>query len=67
MPDSLNDRIVPVSGTIDAHDGHVHLNIGNVLSFEGTMHADASISGTAEYQGQLVEFVAERGELKGSR
>ena len=61
IPDPLNDRIVPVTGTIDRHDGHVQLQIGGVISFQGTMNSDETISGTANYGGGLYDFVAERG------
>jgi hypothetical protein len=60
IPDRLNDRIIPVSGSV-AQDGHVQMLIGNVISFQGTMNGDQSISGTAQYQGRLFDFVAERG------
>ncbi len=61
MPDALNDRIVPVTGTIDRQDGHVQPQIGGVISFQGTMNADETISGTADYRGGIYDFVAERG------
>lgn len=61
MPDPLNDRIVPVTGTIDKQDGHVQLQIGGQMSFEGRMYPDDTISGTADYRGRLYDFVAERG------
>lgn len=61
IPDPLNDRIVPVTGTVDSQDGHVQLQIGGLISFQGTMNADDSISGTADYRGGIYDFVAERG------
>ncbi|HEY1976939.1 MAG TPA: hypothetical protein VGG89_10360 [Candidatus Baltobacteraceae bacterium] len=61
MPDPLNDRIVAVTGTIDRQDGHVALQIGGSMSFQGTISADDTISGTADYRGHLYDFVAERG------
>lgn len=61
IPDPLNDRIVPVTGTIDPQDGHVQLQIGGVLTFQGAMNADETIAGTADYRGRLYDFVAERG------
>lgn len=61
IPDPLNDRIVPVTGTIDRQDGHMQLQIGGVISFQGAMNADETISGTADYRGRLYDFVAERG------
>jgi hypothetical protein len=57
-PDRLNDRIVPVSGSVSGHDGYVQLDIGDALSLRGTMAGDGSISGTATYNGRLYEFVA---------
>ncbi|HKE37507.1 MAG TPA: hypothetical protein VKB39_08740, partial [Candidatus Baltobacteraceae bacterium] len=56
-PDRLNDRIVPVMGSV-AQDGHVQMLIGNAISFEGTIDADQTIEGTAQYQGRLFDFVA---------
>lgn len=63
MPDPLNDRIVPITGTIDRNDGHVQLQIGGSMSFQGTIYADDTISGTADYRGNLYDFVAKRGSL----
>jgi hypothetical protein len=65
-PDSLDNRIVPVSGTISQSDGYVQLFIGGALSLRGTMANDGAISGTATYRGRLYEFVAKPGTLKGS-
>ncbi|MBV9332433.1 MAG: hypothetical protein JO146_00345 [Candidatus Eremiobacteraeota bacterium] len=62
-PDYLNDRILPVSGTISPSDGYVQLFIGGALSLRGTMNADGTISGTASYGGRLYEFVAAPGTL----
>lgn len=67
MPDALNDRIVPVTGTIDRQDGHVQLQIGSAISFQGTMYPDDTISGTADYRGRLYDFVAERGSPGGGK
>jgi hypothetical protein len=60
-PDFLNNRIVPVTGSIDQSDGHLQLFIGNALSLQGTMNNDGSISGTATLAGRLYEFVAAPG------
>ena len=46
-PDALDDRIVPVSGSLNENDGYVQLYIGGVLSLRGTMANDGRISGTA--------------------
>lgn len=60
-PDSLNDRIVPVSGTVSSDDGYVQLFIGGALALRGTMASDGTISGTATYRGRLYEFLAQPG------
>jgi len=60
-PDRLNDRAEPVIGTVSPSDGYMLLNIGNALSFTGTMAADGTISGTATYNGRLYEFTAKPG------
>jgi len=39
----------------------VQLQIGSLLSFQGTIYGDDSISGTADYRGSLYDFVAQRG------
>jgi hypothetical protein len=62
-PDLLDDRIVPISGSLNEHDGYVQLYIGGVLSLRGTMANDGRISGTATYRGRLYEFVAAPGTL----
>lgn len=58
-PDSLDDRIVPVSGSVSDDDGHVQLFIGGALSLQGTMTHDGTITGTANYGGRLYEFEAQ--------
>jgi hypothetical protein len=60
-PDPLNDRIVPVAGSINQNDGYVQLYVGNALALTGTMAADGTISGTARYNGGLYDFVAKPG------
>lgn len=65
-PDYLNNRIVPVSGSVSTHDGYVQLFIGGALSLRGTMANDGTISGTATYRGRLYEFLAQPGTM-GSR
>jgi hypothetical protein len=57
-PDFLNDCIEPVIGTVDRNDGHVQFDVGNALSFNGTMYPDGTISGTADYRGELYDFMA---------
>lgn len=64
-PDSLNDRIEPVIGSVNESDGYVQLHVGNVLAFTGTMAADGTISGTARYNGGLYDFVAKPGSPGG--
>lgn len=61
MPDPLNDRILAVTGTIDPQDGHVQLQIGGAISFQGAMNPDQTTSGTADYNGRPYAFVAKRG------
>jgi len=65
-PDRLNDRITPVTGTVNMNDGYVQLLIGNSLSFRGTIDADGTMSGTATYYGRLYDFTAKPGS-PGSR
>jgi len=60
-PDFLNDRFVPVSGSVSPNDGYVQLHIGGALSLRGTMANDGTISGTATYRGRLYEFLARPG------
>jgi hypothetical protein len=57
-PDPLDDRIVPVTGSISPDDGHVQLFIGGALSLQGTMAEDGTITGTATYRGRLYAFEA---------
>jgi hypothetical protein len=60
-PDYLDNRIVPVTGSVSFPDGYVRLYIGGALSLRGTMSDDGTISGTATYNGRLYEFVAKPG------
>ncbi len=60
-PDYLDNRIVPVSGTVSDDDGHLQLFIGGALSLQGTMSQDGTITGTANYGGRLYEFEAAPG------
>ena len=60
-PDSFNNRIEPVTGSVNQDDGYVQLNVGNALALTGTMAADGTISGTAQYNGGLYDFVAKPG------
>ncbi len=59
-PDPLDDRIVPVTGTL-SDDGYLQLQIGGALSLQGTMDNRGAISGTATYLGRLYEFMAKPG------
>jgi hypothetical protein len=59
-PDRLSDSISPVNGTVSS-DGAVRFRIGGALSFTGELENDGTISGTADYQGRLYNFVAEPG------
>ncbi|MBV9718100.1 MAG: hypothetical protein JOZ77_02190 [Candidatus Eremiobacteraeota bacterium] len=63
-PDNLNDRIVPVIGTLSPNDGYVQLNIGGTFSLRGTMDGTGAITGTASYDGGLYEFAAQPGRLR---
>jgi hypothetical protein len=56
-PDPLNDRIVPVTGTVSS-DGHVQFYVGNALWFTGAVAADGTISGSADYLGRVWAFMA---------
>lgn len=58
MPDRLDDRMVAVSGTVDSSDGAIQLQVGGAIWFTGNLSADGSMSGTANYDGRLYEFVA---------
>jgi hypothetical protein len=62
-PDPLNDRITPVTGTVSS-DGHVQFYIGNAISFTGEVYADGTISGSADYRGQIWDFMAKPGVLR---
>ncbi|MBV8373944.1 MAG: hypothetical protein JO302_00405 [Candidatus Eremiobacteraeota bacterium] len=59
-PDRLNDRISSVNGTMSS-DGAVQFQIGNALSFTGELENDGTISGTANYEGRLFDFLAKPG------
>ncbi len=60
-PDRLNNRIEPVTGSVNQNDGYVQFNVGSALSFNGTMAADGTIAGTATYNGRLYDFMAKPG------
>ena len=64
MPDRLDDRLVAVSGTVDPSDGAIQLQVGGALWFTGNLAADGSMSGTANYDGRLYEFVAKPRSLR---
>ena len=57
-PDYLNNRIVPVTGSVSEENGYVQLFIGGAFSLRGTMADDGTITGTATYNGRLYEFMA---------
>jgi hypothetical protein len=59
-PDPLNGRITPVTGTVSS-DGHVQFYVGNAMSFRGEVYADGTISGSADYRGQIWDFMAKPG------
>lgn len=65
-PDYLNDRIVPVTGSVSEANGYVQLFIGGALSLRGTMADDGTITGTATYNGRLYEFMARPGSPSGT-
>ena len=60
-PDYLDNRIVPVTGSVSDADGYVALSIGGALSLHGSMAGDGTITGTATYNGRLYEFMARPG------
>ncbi|HXM06828.1 MAG TPA: hypothetical protein VN936_05160 [Candidatus Acidoferrum sp.] len=62
-PDPLNGRIIPVTGTVSS-DGHVQFYVGNAMSFTGEVYADGTISGSADYRGQIWDFMAKPGLLR---
>ena len=57
-PDPLDNRTVPIAGTVSGNDGYVQLLIGAAITLRGTMNADGTISGTATENGRLYKFVA---------
>jgi hypothetical protein len=57
-PDPLDNRTVPVIGTVSQNDGYVQLYIGTELALRGTMSADGTIVGTADDDGRLYDFTA---------
>lgn len=59
VPDRFNDRIEAVTGAVSG--SNLLFNIGNALSFAGTISPDGTISGTATMNGHLYDFVAEQG------
>lgn len=64
MPDRLDNRLVAVTGTVDPNDGAIALQVGGALWFTGSLAADGSMSGTADYDGRLYEFVAKPGSTR---
>lgn len=57
-PDVLDNRMVPVTGSVNEGDRYVQLFIGGAISLRGTMEPDGTISGTATENGRLYEFKA---------
>jgi hypothetical protein len=57
-PDPLDNRTVPVIGTVSGNERYVQMYIGMGLTLRGTMSADGTISGTASDDGRLYDFVA---------
>lgn len=57
-PDYLDNRMVPVIGTVNQGDRFVYLFIGGAITLRGTMAADGTITGTATERGRLYEFAA---------
>lgn len=55
-PDPLYGRIVNVTGTMSG--GHVMLRFGPFSMQSGTIWTDGTISGTAQYNGKLYNFLA---------
>jgi hypothetical protein len=66
-PDRLNDRIVPIVGTVSDSNGQMQFHVGGALWFNGTMYADGTISGTATYYGRFYDFLAKPGVPGGRR
>jgi|SRR5580692_9564291 hypothetical protein len=62
-PDPLNNRISPVTGTVSS-DGHMQFYVGNSMSFIGEVYADGTISGSANYRGQIWDFMAKPGMVR---
>jgi hypothetical protein len=60
-PDRLNNRIVPIVGTVSDANGAMQFHVGGALWFNGTMYADGTISGTATYYGRFYDFLAKPG------
>jgi hypothetical protein len=62
-PDPLNGRVSPISGTLSS-DGHMQFYVGDAMSFTGEVDADGTISGSADYRGQIWDFIAKPGLVK---
>ena len=56
-PDYLNDRFLPVTGSVSQND-YVQLYIGGAGTLRGSIAANGTISGTLTEGGRLYEFMA---------
>jgi hypothetical protein len=56
-PDYLDNRRVPVTGSVSEND-YVQLFIGGAITLRGTIHPNGEISGTLSENGRLYEFAA---------
>jgi hypothetical protein len=63
-PDFLDNRIVPVTGTVSPNDGYIQLYIGGAITLRGSMAGNGTITGTAEENGRLYEFTAAPGTIR---
>jgi hypothetical protein len=56
-PDYLNNRLLPVTGSVSRND-YVQLFIGGAGTLRGSIAANGTISGTLTEGGRLYEFMA---------
>ncbi len=56
-PDYLDNRLLPITGSV-SKDDYVQLFIGGAVSLRGTIDAKGEISGTLSENGRLYEFAA---------
>jgi len=57
-PDALDNRMLPVTGTVGGNNQYVWLVIGGAITLRGRMDPDGTISGTATEAGRLYDFIA---------